>query len=185
MPAAPAIAAALIQPVTPPMRPTAVAVMSDLHAILRQNKRPLSGQLSPGAALQIPHTVSGEFTVPHYLRFVVRDRPGIVAEVASILSKYRIGIDALLQRPGYPRSALPFTMTLESLQQRTPRARPCRGGSPGFSRSAASLPAHSAGIARRAGLRTIGTLRSLPLSDDPATRDVLVCCCLNYYDSAI
>ena len=91
-----------------------MAVMSDLHAILRQNKVPADRQVLPGAALQIPHTVSGEFTVPHYLRFVVRDRPGIVAEVASILSKYHIGIDALLQRPGYPRSALPFTMTLES-----------------------------------------------------------------------
>jgi len=94
--------------------PTAVAVMSDLHAILRRSTVPAERQVSLGAALQIPHTVSGEFTVPHYLRFVVRDRPGIVAEVASILSKYHIGIDALLQRPGYPRSALPFTMTLES-----------------------------------------------------------------------
>ncbi len=94
--------------------PTAVAVMSDLHAILRRSTVPPERQVSPGAPLQIPHTVSGEFTVPHYLRFVVRDRPGIVAEVASILSKYHIGIDALLQRPGYPRSALPFTMTLES-----------------------------------------------------------------------
>jgi homoserine dehydrogenase len=58
--------------------------------------------------------VSGEFTVPHYLRFVVRDRPGIVAEVATVLSRHGIGIDALLQRPGYPHSALPFIMTLES-----------------------------------------------------------------------
>jgi len=96
--------------------PTAVAVVSDLYAILRQGESVSGGATSrtPAAAsLQVPESVSGEFTVPHYLRFVVRDRPGIVAEVAGVLSKYHISIDALLQKPGYPHSALPFTMTLE------------------------------------------------------------------------
>jgi homoserine dehydrogenase len=96
--------------------PTAVAVVSDLHAILRQSES-VSGATASraiaAASLQVPESVSGEFTVPHYLRFVVRDRPGIVAEVAGVLSKYHISIDALLQKPGYPHSALPFTMTLE------------------------------------------------------------------------
>jgi homoserine dehydrogenase len=64
--------------------------------------------------VQIPASVSGEFTVPHYLRLVVRDRPGIVAEVAAVLSRHGIGIDALLQKPGYPHTALPFIITLES-----------------------------------------------------------------------
>ncbi len=90
--------------------PTAVAVVSDLYAIARRaGARPTAVE----AASEVPTSVSGELTVPHYLRFVVRDRPGIVAEVATVLSKYRVGIDALLQKPGYPESALPFIMTLE------------------------------------------------------------------------
>ena len=91
--------------------PTAVAVVSDLYAIARK------AGAQPAAAeppVEVPESVSGELTVPHYLRFVVRDRPGIVAEIATVLSKHRIGIDALLQKPGYPESALPFTMTLEA-----------------------------------------------------------------------
>jgi homoserine dehydrogenase len=100
--------------------PTAVAVVSDLYSIAR--RRVPAGRaadntqrLGPsGTALEVPDSLSGEFTVPHYLRFVVRDRPGIVAEVATVLSKYGIGIDALLQKPGYPHSALPFTVTLEA-----------------------------------------------------------------------
>ena len=44
--------------------------------------------------------MSGEFTAPYYLRFVVKDRPGIIAAVATVLSRYGIGIDAVLQRPG-------------------------------------------------------------------------------------
>ena len=91
--------------------PTAVAVVSDLHSIARAGGAAPS---FPERPLQVPSSVSGEFTVPHYLRLVVRDRPGIVAEVAAILSRHGISIDALLQKPGYPHSALPFIITLES-----------------------------------------------------------------------
>lgn len=90
--------------------PTAVAVVSDLYAIARRGgARPASAE----APSEAPASVSGELTVPHYLRFVVRDRPGIVAEIAAVLSRHRVGIDALLQKPGYPESALPFIVTLE------------------------------------------------------------------------
>jgi homoserine dehydrogenase len=91
--------------------PTAVAVVSDLYAIAR------SAGASPGALpkpARVPDEISGDFTVPHYLRFVVKDRPGIVAALATILAKYGISIDALLQKPGFPHSALSFVMTLES-----------------------------------------------------------------------
>ena len=91
--------------------PTAVAVVSDLYAIARSAGAP------PGALPQparVPDEISGDFTVPHYLRFVVKDRPGIVAALATILAKYGISIDALLQKPGFPHSALSFVMTLES-----------------------------------------------------------------------
>jgi len=47
------------------------------------------------------------------LRFVVKDRAGIVAALATVLAKHSIGIDALLQKPGYEESKLPFVMTLE------------------------------------------------------------------------
>ena len=91
--------------------PTAVAVISDLYAILRSAGAPQ--EVLPGAA-EVPDSVNGYFTVPHYLRFVVRDRPGIVAAIAAILSKYELSLDALLQKPGFPHSALPFVMTLEA-----------------------------------------------------------------------
>src|SRR6202021_3016670 len=55
--------------------PTAVAVVSDLLALAHGSRR-----------VEIPSTpaaVSGEFEVPHYIRFLVVDRPGIVAEKTS------------------------------------------------------------------------------------------------------
>jgi homoserine dehydrogenase len=91
--------------------PTAVAVVSDLYAIARSAGAPPAALPKPA---QVPGEISGDFTVPHYLRFVVKDRPGIVAALATILAKYGISIDALLQKPGFPHSALSFVMTLES-----------------------------------------------------------------------
>ena len=91
--------------------PTAVAVISDLYAIARSAGAP--PEALPGAA-EVPDSVTADFTVPHYLRFVVRDRPGIVASLATILAKYGISIDALLQKPGFPHSALSFVMTVEA-----------------------------------------------------------------------
>src|SRR6185295_15102804 len=96
--------------------PTAVAVVSDLHSIARRGDVSREGSQS---AMEVPTEVSGDFIVPHYVRFVVNDRPGIVAEVAAVFASHGIGIDALLQKPDYPRSALPFIMTLEACSTTT------------------------------------------------------------------
>jgi homoserine dehydrogenase len=89
--------------------PTAVAVVSDLLWIARQNG--LNAE-TPSAKTPVKD-VSGDFTTAHYVRFRVNDRPGIIASLANIFAKYTINIDAVLQRPGYSKSSLPFVITLE------------------------------------------------------------------------
>jgi homoserine dehydrogenase len=90
--------------------PTAVAVVSDLIAIVR------SRQVN-GAALDegdVPNlSVSPDFTSRHYLRFTVQDEPGIIASLATIFSGLGINIDSVFQKPGYSKSKLPFVITLE------------------------------------------------------------------------
>jgi homoserine dehydrogenase len=85
--------------------PTAVAVVSDLLALAHGSRR----VEIPSA----PASVSGEFEVPHYIRFLVDDRPGIVAEITGCLARERINIRAIVQKPGYPQHALPFVVTVE------------------------------------------------------------------------
>jgi homoserine dehydrogenase len=89
---------------------TAVAVVSDLISILRARQ-------TNGAALRedeiTEFPVSADFTTRHYLRFVVSDEPGIIASIAQILCKAGINIDSVFQRPGFPKSKLPFVITLE------------------------------------------------------------------------
>jgi len=90
--------------------PTAVAVVSDILAIARAKQ---AGMSYAGQPTQKTPAVTADFTTKHYLRFLVRDRPGIISSLATILSQCGINIDSVLQKPGCPKSHLPFLITLE------------------------------------------------------------------------
>jgi len=90
--------------------PTAVAVVSDILAIARSRQ---TGTSFAGQPPEKTPTVTADFTTKHYLRFLVKDRPGIIASLATILSQCGINIDSVLQKPGCPKSHLPFLITLE------------------------------------------------------------------------
>jgi homoserine dehydrogenase len=85
--------------------PTAVAVVSDLLALAHDSRR----VEIPSA----PARLGDEFEVPHYIRFLVRDRPGIVAAITTALAQEQINIRAIVQKAGYPAHALPFVVTVE------------------------------------------------------------------------
>ena len=61
----------------------------------------------------VPAKIGAEFEVPHYIRFLVSDKPGIVAAITGALAKEKINIRAIVQRAGYPSHALPFVVTVE------------------------------------------------------------------------
>jgi homoserine dehydrogenase len=89
---------------------TAVAVVSDLISIVRL--RQIGGvAIHENGLRHLP--VSSDFTTRHYLRFMVKDEPGIIAALATIFSKAGINIDSVFQKPGFPASKLPFVITLE------------------------------------------------------------------------
>lgn len=91
--------------------PTAVAVLSDLLATARHSSPP--GWFRE-VADDTPASVSAERVTPYFLRFVVQDRPGIIATLAKCLSARGLNIDAVLQEPGCSKEALPFVITLEA-----------------------------------------------------------------------
>ncbi len=94
--------------------PTAVAVLSDLLAVARHSSPP--GWFRD-VADDTPVTVAHERRSAQYLRFVVRDRPGIIATLADRLATHGLNIDAVLQEPGCDKEALPFVITLEACRQ--------------------------------------------------------------------
>lgn len=100
---------------------TGIAVVADLIRAARD--------LRSGARLRVPPLgyqagdcglriadcglSSPQRATAHYLRFVVEDRPGIIAALAAILARHNINIDAVIQERGWDKHHLPFVITLE------------------------------------------------------------------------
>lgn len=100
--------------------PTAVAVVSDILAIARTNEdrskhasATQTASREAGRMRQKSPAVTSDFVTRHYLRFLVEDRPGIIASLATILAKSEINILSVLQKPNSPKSHLPLLITLE------------------------------------------------------------------------
>ena len=93
---------------------TAVAVVSDLLA--------LTHRVRHGSEEWLPGQIVAPPPRPYYLRFVVKDRPGILATIAAALAKEHVNLDAVLQEPGFPKDALPFVITVEACEEGALRA---------------------------------------------------------------
>jgi homoserine dehydrogenase len=89
--------------------PTAVAVLSDVLTIARHSSPPGWFEVADDR----PASVESRRAFPHYLRLVVRDKPGIIAALANALARHDLNIDAVLQEGGWPKDALPFVVTIE------------------------------------------------------------------------
>jgi homoserine dehydrogenase len=49
-----------------------------------------------------------------YLRLVVRDRPGVIADVSVALAKASVSIDSFLQHPVGPTGRVPIVLTTQA-----------------------------------------------------------------------
>ncbi len=100
--------------------PTGIAILSDVVEIARGIVAGSAGSSPLGYTEWKSTKVAalGDSEVATYLRLVVRDRPGILARVCTILARHRINIDSVLQEPACPKNQLPFVMTLEPTRER-------------------------------------------------------------------
>jgi homoserine dehydrogenase len=89
---------------------TAVAVVSDLLALTQGGMRVANEEWLPASFVAPP-------AMPYYLRFTVRDRPGILAAISAAMARYDVNLDAVLQEPGYPKDRLPFVITVEPCEE--------------------------------------------------------------------
>jgi homoserine dehydrogenase len=89
---------------------TAVAVVSDLLALTQGGRQNETEAWSPASFVAPP-------PLPYYLRFIVKDRPGILAAISTAMARYDVNLDAVLQEPGYPKDRLPFVITVEPCEE--------------------------------------------------------------------
>jgi homoserine dehydrogenase len=105
-------------------KPTGVAVVSDLMRVAREIRFGSPDRVSPfaherlGVYRPLPITT---IESRYYLRFRVEDKAGIIATLATILAKHKIGLDAVLQLPTENWRDLPFVITTEPAKEQAIR----------------------------------------------------------------
>jgi len=96
--------------------PTASAVVADLVDIARgQRVCPFS---VPAKDLQrIPPSPMADHKGAYYIRLMVLDRPGVFADVATILRDHQVSMEAILQRGRAPGEPVPVVMTVHETRE--------------------------------------------------------------------
>ncbi len=107
--------------------PTAVSVTSDIlnAALWKTGAKPsasqatshhssTAGEEDSGSSASKPISDKDE-RYPFFIRFIVKDRPGIIAELANILAERKINIDSVLEESCSDSSNLPFIITVKPI----------------------------------------------------------------------
>jgi homoserine dehydrogenase len=90
--------------------PTASAVAADICDIARGRRAPAFG-LPAGALAPRPAAPIGRHQGAYYIRLMVLDRPGVLAEIAACLRDHQVSIEAVIQRSRNPGQAVPIVIT--------------------------------------------------------------------------
>lgn len=97
-------------------RPTASAVVADIADIACGRRAPTFGvpvtQLTP-----VPPVPMSRHRGCYYVRLMVLDQPGVLADVTSILRDDAVSIEAVLQRARAPGEAVPVVMTTHETEE--------------------------------------------------------------------
>jgi homoserine dehydrogenase len=96
--------------------PTASAVVADLIDIARNRATPVWGA-GTAALAQIPAVPMDRHHGAYYLRLMVLDRPGVVAEITGVLRDHAISLESMIQRGRAPGEAVPIVLTTHICQE--------------------------------------------------------------------
>lgn len=90
--------------------PTASAVVADVVDIARGRALPAFG--IPAAALKAPRRADTEARQgAFYVRLIVRDQPGVIADISAALRDERVSLESVIQRGRSPDDAVPVVLT--------------------------------------------------------------------------
>jgi homoserine dehydrogenase len=84
-------------------------VVADLIDIARGRTTPVWGA-DAGALSQAPSVPMAAHVGAYYLRLMVVDRPGVIADVTAILRDLGISLESMLQRGRAPGEAVPVVL---------------------------------------------------------------------------
>ena len=96
--------------------PTASAVVADLIDIARNRHTPVWGAASAELS-NAPSVPMSAHVGAYYLRLMVVDRPGVIADVTAVLRDLGVSLESMLQRGRSPGEAVPVVLVTHETQE--------------------------------------------------------------------
>jgi homoserine dehydrogenase len=96
--------------------PTASAVVADLIDIARNRETPVWGAAAEALSAAPSVPMSAHFG-PYYIRLMVVDRPGVIADVTAALRDHGISLESMLQRGRSPGEAVPVVLVTHETRE--------------------------------------------------------------------
>ncbi len=90
--------------------PTASAIVADLIDIARGRATPVWGAANGALDASLPSLGIAAHHGAYYLRLMVVDRPGVIADVTAILRDLGVSLESMLQRGRAPGEAVPVVL---------------------------------------------------------------------------
>jgi len=108
------------------MMPTATAIVADLMDVARNRLNGCRGRVPPlgypiGKQRQAKVKPLDEVESEYYLRFMVVDRPGVLAKIAGVLGRANISISSVLQKVRSHGAAVPIVIRTHHARERDVR----------------------------------------------------------------
>ena len=96
--------------------PTASAVVADLIDIARGRATPVWGA-DGGALSDAPSVPIAAHVGAYYLRLMVVDRPGVIADVTAVLRDHGVSLESMIQRARSPGEPVPVVLVTHETQE--------------------------------------------------------------------
>ena len=108
------------------MMPTATAVVADLMDVGRNLLSNTQGRVAPlgypvAQQLRIPLKPMDDLVSEYYLRFMVVDRPGVLARISGILGTHGISIASVIQKEREHGASVPIVIRTHQARERDVR----------------------------------------------------------------
>ena len=96
--------------------PTASAVVSDLIDIARGRSQP-TFSVPAGELKRLPASPLARHRGAYYIRLMVVDKPGVIADVADALRDEEVSMEAMIQRARSPGEPVPVVLTTHETEE--------------------------------------------------------------------
>ena len=101
-------------------QPTASAVVADLIDIATERRSP-SFAVAASELKSMPASPMERHRGAYYVRLMVVDRPGVIADVAAALRDQQVSMEAMIQRGRAPDATVPVVLTTHETEERAMR----------------------------------------------------------------